>query len=67
MKYDEVAMKDLVCPVCKSRGTLRPIPPHRRFMAGPWSFARLLFKAYECKACRAMLGTEQVIGAQEAA
>jgi hypothetical protein len=67
MKYDEEAMKSLVCPVCRSRGTLRPIPPRRRFRAGPWSYARLLLKAYECTACRAMLSTDQVIQGRRAA
>lgn len=67
MRYDKSAMKNVVCPLCKQTGTLQPIRPGRRLRAGPWSYARLLFKAYECRACRALLSNEQVIQGQRAA
>jgi hypothetical protein len=67
MQYDPEAMKDVVCPLCGSRGTLRPIRPGRRFRAGPWSFLRLFSKSHECTACRAMFGTQELISGQKAA
>lgn len=67
MEYDEAAMKELVCPLCKAKGTLRPIPPRRRFRAGLLSFALLFFKTHQCTACAATFGTEQLIRGQKAA
>ena len=67
MNYDKGAVKDLVCPLCKSRGTLRPIRLGRRLRVGPWSYALLLFKTHECTACGATFNTQQLVEAQKAA
>lgn len=67
MTYDEQKMKDLVCPLCRSLGTLRPIRPRRRFRAGPWSFVLFITKSHECSACGGSFSTTQLIEAQKAA
>jgi hypothetical protein len=67
MTYDKEKVKSLVCPLCRSQGTLTPIRPRRRFRAGPWSFALLIAKSHECSARGGTFNTAQLIEAQKAA
>jgi len=60
----EVAMKNLVCPLCGSSGTLRPIRMGRRLRGGPFSFLMLATKTHECKECGARFSTNQLMGEQ---
>lgn len=67
MKYDEAALRDVVCPLCESKAALRPISGGRRLLAGPWSFDRPVARTHECTARGATFGTQELIESQKAA
>lgn len=64
---DPVVLAGLGCPLCFSKGTLRPIRPGRRLRAGPWSFVRTMSKSFECTACGAMFSTGQLLRERQSA
>lgn len=61
LTYDPAVMQGLSCPLCFSRGTLRPIRLGKRLRAGPWSFLLTMFKSFECTACGGTFSTEQLL------
>jgi len=58
-------MKNLVCPLCGSSGTLHPIRMGRRFRAGPFSLLMLATKSHQCKECGATFSTNQLMGERQ--
>jgi hypothetical protein len=64
---DPVALAGIGCPLCFSKGTLRPIRLGKRLRAGPWSFVRTMFKSFECTACGATFSTERLLRDRQSA
>lgn len=59
--YDPAAMKKLTCPLCGSKGTLRPIRVGKRLRAGPFSYVRTYFKSHECTGCGATFSQGELL------